>query len=286
MLIGGEDAGFPAPPRRMPDRLKQGFVLFPGATGRWCLHGPGDRLIGLREEPGLIERLAQHLASFADTAPEQLRDVLAAFRSYHLLADSEPPTAAPLASGRVAVAGTGAVAARLADLLREAGVVSVTALGESWPPASEPDLLIACAGWLPDARWRRIDAWCAERGIPWHRVYQEGTALHFGPLSIPDVTAFYTDARARRLAAAAFPDELEALWQFLDGDGVVSPPPSLSAPASALAAALLAEDALALLCGRPAPSLGCAVELSLPSLVLSRHPVLPVPRGLLAEDDE
>jgi hypothetical protein len=114
----------------------------------------------------------------------------------------------------VVVAGAGAVAARLVDLLTEAGAGCVTALRESWPPASDVDLLIACAGWIPDARWQRLDAWCAARGIPWHRVHQEGAALHLGPLSIPGVTASYADSRARRLAAASYPEELEALWQF------------------------------------------------------------------------
>ncbi len=185
----------------------------------------------------------------------------------------------------MAVVGTGAVAAKLENLLAEAGFGGVMALGESWPPALDVDLLIACAGWLPDARWRRLDAWCAERAVPWHRVYQEGRALHFGPLSVPGATASYADSRARRLAAAPFPEELEALWHFLDGGGELPPPPTLSPAAAAFAAALLAEDVLAFLSGRPAPSLGYAVEVSLSSLAVSRHPTLPVPRGLLTEDD-
>ena len=265
------------------DRLKPGFLLFPGPDGGWCLHGPGERFIRLREEPERIARLARHLSPAAangvpaEPVTDDLRELLAAFRSYGLLDESGEEPDAMKSSHRVRVTGEGPVSAQVRELLAVAapGVIAETG-------ASDPDLLIACAGWLPDEAWCRLDEECLKRGIAWHRVYHEGLAIHLGPLSIPGTTASYADARARRLAAAPFPDELEALWKYLDGDSP-PPPPALSEAAAAVIAGLLAEDVLAFLAGRTVPSLGHAVEVDLVSLACRRHPVLPVPRGALTE---
>jgi hypothetical protein len=51
-------------------------------------------------------------------------------------------------------------------------------------------------------------------------------------------------------------------------------------------AGLLAADALAVLAGRTAPSEGHQVELDASTLVVRRHPVLPLPHEVLDDDRE
>jgi bacteriocin biosynthesis cyclodehydratase domain-containing protein len=252
-------------------------VLYPGATGRWCLHGPEDRFIRLQEEPARVASLARHLTAEPNGEPDEgVRELAAAFASYGLL--DSPPSGVQAQARRVAVAGDGPVGAELREILTAAGIELVN--GE------DADLLIACAGWLPDAEWQRLDALCTDRGIAWHRVYQEGMAVHLGPFTLPGQTASYADARSRRLAASPFADELLALWRHLDGGESLPEPPVISPAAAGVAAGLLAADVLAWLADRPVPSRGCAVEIDLESFVVRRRPVLPVPRDPLTEGVE
>ncbi|HBL28779.1 MAG TPA: hypothetical protein DD490_18245, partial [Acidobacteria bacterium] len=68
--------------------------------------------------------------------------------------------------------------------------------------------------------------------------------FHLGPLAIPGRTAGYADVRARRLAAARHPAELEAWWRHLDGGrDVPAVPWPEPAALAALAAALLSRPA-------------------------------------------
>ncbi|MGF1662351.1 MAG: YcaO-like family protein [Kineosporiaceae bacterium] len=138
-----------------------------------------------------------------------------------------------------------------------------------------PDLVVSCAGWLPDARWCDLDAALDDTGIAWHRCHVDGDAIRLGPLAVPGHTARYADSRARRLAASTVSGELEALWRHLDS-GTAVPPIVWPDPGTvAVAAAVLVADVLAHLGGRCVPH--AHHETVVRGAVVSRHPVLPLP---------
>lgn len=137
------------------------------------------------------------------------------------------------------------------------------------------DLVIACAGWLPDAAWLRLDAELAARGIAWHRCWGDGTALHIGPLTVPGEGPGYDDVRRRQLAATDSPDLLLALWSHWDRTAPDYPSPDPGS--AAIAAGLLAADALDLLAGRVPLGSTEQRELNLRTRDIISHPVLPVP---------
>lgn len=146
--------------------------------------------------------------------------------------------------------------------------------------------MVCCAGWLPDAHFQARDAWCAEQGVAWHGLYAEGSRFHLGPFWLPDdpSTVRYADARARRLAADAHPDGLEAYWSYLDS-GLYVPPFTPPNPAeAALLAGALAADILAWSAGSTPPSHGHQLAYDRSGGHWRRHPVLPVPRGLMTEE--
>ena len=171
----------------------------------------------------------------------------------------------------------GEVAARLA---RE-GVGEVASLTLD-APVEASDLVVACAGWLPDARFRALDAACTARRIPWHSCYAEGDRFYLGPVVLPGETATYADTRARRLSASPRAAELELYWQWLDeGRGV----PGLAWPDAGCVAALagaLVSDSLAVLRGSVPASAGYQIAFEPATFEWRRHPVLPVPRTLAA----
>ncbi|WP_449066554.1 hypothetical protein [Planomonospora algeriensis] len=87
--------------------------------------------------------------------------------------------------------------------------------------------------------------------------------------------------RLRRLAACPWPDELAAYWAFLEAGGRPATPAD---PAGAeIAAALIAADLRAWFDGAPPPGAGYQVGIDLQVGEIRRHPVLPVPRGLMRE---
>jgi hypothetical protein len=78
-----------------------------------------------------------------------------------------PAGPAPVGDRRVLVAGRGPVADTLATLLGDAVRIGEEPHGER--AAGEFDILVSCAGWLPDYDWLEIDDWCLRNGMPWHR---------------------------------------------------------------------------------------------------------------------
>jgi len=142
---------------------------------------------------------------------------------------------------------------------------------------AERDLVVSCAGWLPDIRWRQIDSWSAEHGVGWHRVHAEGCRFVLGPFSVPGRTASYADTRARRLAAAGLADELEGHWAHLDTAEDLPAVPWPAPGGVALIAGLLASDVLAWLSGQPVPTNGYQLEVDPATGSIQRHPVLPLP---------
>lgn len=272
----------------MNETLRSGWHLFPSAEGTWMLVSPEERFIRLRIEPEKAERLALRLSgeSALEGMDDDLHPLLATFAQQGLLAPEEE-LPADLSGRHVLVRGAGPIAAAVGHLLETAGVGRVEQRRAGNPDLLEgsdlPHLIIACAGWLPDAEWRRLDAWCGERRIAWTGCFAEGLRFYLGPLAIPGRTAGYADVRARRLAAAPFPAELEAWWRFLDQGRAIPPVPWPDAAGVAALAAALASDALAWLTGAPLPHEGEQLSFDPARWEWRRHPVLAVPRNLMLE---
>ena len=292
-------------------RLCSGFHLVP-FEGSWLLYRPDGVFVRLHLPPttlqALVSELGDETRATGDLADErlevaeQLEPVLERFVAEGIARREPPPPEVPsigpegaIGSGgtdsssgrsRVTVEGDGPIATLLLELLRSGGLqATAVAWAEGDGSVSSADLWVSCAQWLPDARFRELDAACVAHGVAWHGVYSEGCRFHLGPLWMPEdpLTARYADARDRRLAAAPYPEGLEAYWQYLDsGSGVPrSDPPS---PAeAALVAGALAADILAWSAGSRPPSLGDQLAFDRATGRWRRHPVLPVPRGLLTE---
>ncbi|WP_157520208.1 YcaO-like family protein [Herbidospora daliensis] len=228
-------------------RLAPGHHLYPGPDGVWRHQAPDGRVsrVSAPDEP--MRALAR------GELPDD-EELLRAFEERGLLvaqAEAEP-------AGVVHLVGEGPVADQVERLLRPWVVRG--------PLGGAPDVVVACAGWLPDAEWLALDRWCSERGVPWHRCHAEGLRFFAGPCGVP-----YADVRARRLAASGLPGELLAHWAYLDA-GPAPPVPWPSAGGVAVLAGLMAADVLAVLSGRAAPA--CQYEFDPAGNELTRHPVL------------
>lgn len=268
--------------RRRPT-LPSGWHIYCGGDGIWRIYRPGDRFIriqGSREgltrlQPVLHGKLPLASVVTDDRESAEADRVLEALERQGLLA--EPPIEPAIPGGAsVHVAGDNSIGTLVAALLRP--IVSVTTGPVDAAVVGSSDFVIACAEWLPDARWRRIDQWCLEHSTPWHMCYAEGTRFYLGPCSIPGRTASYADTRARRLAAASSPDELLVHWEYLDQDSCLPSVPSPGPGAVALIAGLLVADALHVLAGEPAPTEAHQLEVDPFQSTIERHPVLPIPR--------
>lgn len=256
--------------------LRPGCHLFPGPEGAWLIYGPGDEFLRVGADPALVARVAAALSRPETLAgDEEALALRGRFAERGLLAESGPDGDLP--GRRVDVCGDGPVAGEVAARLAQAGVGEVAA-GPLSAPNKGADLIVACAGWLPDRRFRALDEGCAARRIPWHSCYAEGDRFYLGPLVLPGETASYADVRARRLSASACPRELEALWRWLEEEGPAAPEPG-PAETAALAGALVA-DVLAVLRGFSPPSAGFQIAFTPSTFTWRRHPVLPVPRVL------
>ncbi|WP_432971065.1 hypothetical protein [Dactylosporangium sp. CA-233914] len=259
---------------RTPTRIAPGAHLYPGPDGVWRYHLPGDEFVRITA-PGELLETAQRLlhgAGGADTAGE-LDQLLAAFDERGLLAG--PPPAAPQTLTTVWVDGDNPVAEQVARLLRAEARVLTGPADEGAVTAA--DVVVSCAGWLPDARWRRLDRWCRRNGRPWHMSYAEGRRWYTGPLFVPGASAGYADVRARRLAASGVPAELRAHWAYLDSTAVAPPVPWPSAGAAAIVAGLIVNDVLAWRDTGTAAAHGLQIGLDPATGELTRHPVLALP---------
>jgi hypothetical protein len=264
-------------------RLAPAHHLYEAADGVWRLCAPSDRFTKIRAPGRLLARLQRVLHGLAplDDALEGCdgddRDVIVALldgfeRRGLLAADAQTP--GPPAGRTVHVEGDTPVAACVVDLLEPQVTVS---RGPLEGAVGEADMLVACAHWLPDARWVQIDRLCTERMVPWHMCYAEGDLLYVGPFSLPGRTASYADTRARRLAAAGAPDELESYWSYLDRGHDLPPVPWPSAGGCALVAGIIVADVLGHLCGDAVPSEGYQLGIDPRRALVGRHPVLALP---------
>ncbi|WP_030172148.1 hypothetical protein [Spirillospora albida] len=243
-------------------RWAGGVSLIPDGEGL-LVHTPAEEFLVVEPEPGRP----------ADPAAPELR---AAFAAEGVLAPEPAPRPGP-----VGIGGTGPLADHLAR--------SLAGLGLDVLRGPEEDLLdrgllalVSAEPWLPDRRWSDLDPRVRAAGVPWHRGHAEGRRWYAGPFWTGPGDSGHTDLRIRRLAATPWPEQLAAYWDWLDGGGRPAPDPS-GAVAAAAAAAFLAADLWTWRCGGDPAGRNVQVGIDLADGVVRRHPVLPVPQGLMRE---
>lgn len=267
-------------------RLAPGHHLYPGEDGLWRCMMPDDAVLHIRGTRHLMmSRLQQVLHGWVQlekACPDEasrtaLIRLVCAFARRGLLATSSGPSTNgdECHQHRVLVEGDNPVGRLAADML--AGHSNVTIGPANIAAVDHSEFVVSVAGWLPDAHWQQVDSWCTQRHIPFHRCHIEGTFFVIGPCSVPGATATYADTRARRLAAANAPEELEEHWKYLDSGQVLPAAPWPHLGGVAIIAGILVADILAYLSGQPPPSRGYQLEVDLGTLTVVRHPVLPLP---------
>jgi hypothetical protein len=269
-------------------RLAPGAHAVPDVDGALLLVSPTEQVARVQlpasDRVLLLAALAGECtpaqALQAASVPELLREVFDGCAAEGIA--GPVPVEAPVNVGTVTVTGANPIALALADVLAAAGFDVVAAAEDTiaGDAGAGTDLLVACAGWLPDRRWQQVDAACHKDGRPWHRCHLEGTRIVMGPFSVPGGPS-YCDTRTRRLAAAAWPDELEAVWRHLDAAVNLPPEPWPDPGVCALVAGLLAADVIAYRSGRRPPGADRQVVLDPTDLRWQAHPVLPVPTGIM-----
>ncbi|MBV8542210.1 MAG: hypothetical protein JO063_11720 [Pseudonocardiales bacterium] len=278
--------------------ITAGHLLYVRPDGEWRHYAPGDRFVRIHGPDhllGVLQRVAHgtlHLSEVPLAGPEvdSFQALVTTCRERGILAEATDEGADPRWPGTangarpsVHVDGQNPIAEIVSSLLRPH--VQVTRGDVDEATVCRSDALVACAGWLPDSEWRQVDAWCRRHDTPWHTSYVEGTRCYLGPLYLPGRSAGYEDTRNRRLAASGAPDELRALWRYLDQDHGL---PAVAWPAnsgSAVVAGLLVSDLLMALGGGRAPTLGWQLEVDLATATVTRHPVLPIPNVSAARTD-
>jgi hypothetical protein len=274
-----------------PIRLRYGFHLYRAPDSGWRIATPDEQFIRLRVAPEQIEALLPALdgqvapAMLLDGATDVLSDLLEQFGRQGLLEHANSDDRRVDANATVFVAGWNPLAEQVVRLL-DAAQVNVRRLADDAQPTVAPTVLLSCAGWLPDRRWQALDAWCRSEAVSWHTLHAEGTHFYLGPMFIPGRTAGYADLRARRLAAAAFPDELSASWRYLESSDRVVPVRWPDTGGCALLAGALVADVLAFLRAEQPASAGFQLAFEPASGTWRRHPVLPIPTGLMRETDQ
>lgn len=256
-----------------PVRLRAGLALFDAGRHGHLLQGDDGGLTRVRVSGALIEAAlpvlrgetvpADALAVSGDGA-EDLGDLLGYFADEGYL-DERLREDAP----RVRLVGDGPLADALAGLLRHERPGAETLAGA-------PEVVVACAGALPDSLFRRLDEECARAGLAFHHLHVEGRRVWLGPMSLPEGGPRYADLRARRLAADYFPDARAALWRHLETDGGARP--AWPAPAAcAWAAAHVVHDLCTWRAGRRPFGADHVRVLDPAALKVEAHRVLPLP---------
>jgi hypothetical protein len=265
-----------------PVRFECGTAVVPTEVG-WLVQLPNEEFMHVDAEvdsrPVVEELLAGRLSpavALAASPGAGIGDLLDALALEGALAAAET-----VQGSRVVMVGAGPPMSYIRDLLGDAGVhVELTGVGDL--DGDRPDVVVAVGRWLPDADWRRLDAWSAGAGVAWHRAHAEGRRWYVGPFTIPGHSPSYEDLRLRRLAASAWPEDLLALWAWLDGGGV---PATADGPrlGAVVAAALVVADVISHLSGAPIPGADVQVGVDAAAGTIRRHSVLAVPRHLVTE---
>ncbi|WP_030455407.1 hypothetical protein [Herbidospora cretacea] len=235
-----------------------GGVSFVPTRDGWLVHTPGEDFLVVTAPGG--ER--------PDRPPLDDPDLAEVFAEEGVL---EPvPARRP---GVVALTGDGPLFEAVGHLLGRAGL----ACGEE-----DVAVRVAVAPWPRDDLFRRLAAEARETGTALHFGFAEGRRWYAGPFWTGPATACYEDLRLRRLAASPWPEELAAYWAWLDSGGAPEPGAALLLGAD-VAAALIVADVWAYLHGEDAPGTGVQAGFDPATGLLNRHPVLPVPAGLMTE---
>ncbi|WP_157902442.1 hypothetical protein [Frankia sp. KB5] len=265
-------------------KLAAGHHLYPFPDGTWRAAGPGDVFLRVAGPPEVVADLRDRLLAGGDgslTGPvpvdpaDAAAPLVGVLREHGVLVEDPAPAEATRRSPRLHVDGDGPVARLVAELAAGWAEVRRGPLDEA--AVRDADVVMACAGWLPDAAWRRLGAWCGRHGTAWTRCHAEGLGLFVGPLTVPGRSAGYTDVRSRRLAAADSPDELLTLWAWLDRPGQPHPPVTWPARGViAVAAGLMLGDVERWWATDELPDVDVQWEIGADGVV-TRHPVLPLP---------
>jgi hypothetical protein len=253
-------------------RWAPGTTFVPTADG-WLVHGPDEDFMIVEVPDADRSVVADLIAGRVGAAAAAARVPAVADLIAELAVPSEPAGPGP----RVLVQGAGPLVEPLLRLLAEAGF----AVRRGDGPEPGTHVLVACAEHLPDAAWLELDDRCRAAGIPWHRGHGEGRRWYVGPFTAAEGGAGYRDVRLRRLAACPWPDELAAYWSHLDAGG--RPVAPADPQGAAAAAAFLAADLMAWRAGQVPSGAGVQVGIDLFTGEVRRHPVLPVPQGLMRE---
>jgi hypothetical protein len=271
-----------------PCRLQPNCHFFRLSDGGWRLHTPEGKFVRLRVTSAQGELLAQifdgklslEIAQERDSSIEKLLEL---FQNQGFLTPLPEPTATlPLQT--VLVLGENRLAEEVATLLQSSA--NIIRQADFSLPKDKPDLVIACADWLPDTAWQKLDAWCENHKISWLLAYREGRRWVVGPLYIPGETAGYHDTRARRLAATHYPEELAGYWSYLNENGANLILPTTTEAELAVVAGTIAGMMKLRLEGNSTVEVSDQLIYDPATLSWERHPVLPVPRDILRDLDE
>lgn len=277
--------------------IRPGCHVYVGADESWRYAAPlVDRAAELRfvrvAGPNEVLRTVQRIAHTgavddgptadstdpaidSETDPALVAEVLAAFDDQGVLASADEPATTRALDGPVHVSGDSPIAHVVtqvlgSDLELTSGVVDEDVVRRS-------AVVVSVAGWLPDAHWRQVDAWCRRYETAWHMTYLEAADIVVGPMFLPGRTASYLDTRGRRLAASGTAGELRAFWAYLDGPDPKPPVPWPSPAGAAVVGGLVANDVVAFLRNEPVPSDSHQLVVDLANATIERHPVLPLP---------
>lgn len=257
-----------------PPALIPGCHLYEGSDGVWRYYRPGDEFVRVTAPTLLLSAARRQLHGHGLTGPMEpgVEALVEALAARGVVQPSPMPSMPPRAT--VLVLGDGPIAEHLSGLLHHdvvTGPADATAVAHA-------DVVVSCAGWLPDAAWQQLDQACIAHQVPWHGCYAEGTRWYVGPMAVPGRTAGYADTRARRLGACGVPEELLAYWAYLDTGVELPPVPWPGSGAAAVIAGLIGADVEAFLAsGNPAAP-GRQLEVDPETLAVVSHPVLPLPR--------
>ena len=139
-------------------RIVAGAHLYPGADGIWRYYLPGDEFVRVAAPADLLVAAQRLLHQVPETGAdevdaEELGQLLDALARRGVLADPAPGGSP--AGQTVLVDGDNPIGARVAQLLRGEVEVVLGPIDEG--AVADADAVVACAGWLPDTRWRELD---------------------------------------------------------------------------------------------------------------------------------
>ncbi|MGV8875004.1 MAG: hypothetical protein ACOH2Q_20920 [Rhodococcus sp. (in: high G+C Gram-positive bacteria)] len=263
--------------------IAAGHHLYPAVDGTWLCSRPGDRFVRLSGPPHVVKILQESAHTGRPLDVDSLggdavlaRQLIALLDERGML-EQEQAAPAPVATPSVLVDGDTPIAEAVAALIEDCGDVTVGTADEG--SVSAADVVVSCATWLPDARWRQLQNWCTAHRTAWHRCHTEGERFFIGPLWSPATdTADYHDVRGRRLAASGVADRLLDHWRYLDDLHSILPPVRWPhASGIAIVAGVIAAEVRAHLEADGTAIGSVQLEVDPASAQIVHHPVLPIP---------